>query len=196
MKILAFSDIHCDLAAAEALVAAARDADLVIGAGDFAQRHEGLDKIMPALAGIGDKALYIPGNNETVEALRSATTARVIHGAAVEIGGLRIAGLGCAVPPLPPMPWGSYDMPEAQAAEILEQIGKADILVSHSPPHKVVDVHADLGSIGSTAVRDWILKHSPALVLCGHIHDCWGQEAKLGETRVMNLGPGVTWVEI
>ncbi len=42
MKILAFSDVHCDHAACEALVAVAGQADLIIGAGDFAQRREPL----------------------------------------------------------------------------------------------------------------------------------------------------------
>lgn len=37
MKILAFSDLHCDEEAANRIVTAALEADLVIGAGDFAQ---------------------------------------------------------------------------------------------------------------------------------------------------------------
>ena len=42
MKLLAFSDLHVDVAAARALVESGRVADLVIGAGDFAQMHDGL----------------------------------------------------------------------------------------------------------------------------------------------------------
>ena len=41
MKILAFSDLHLDEAAADAILAVADRADIVIGAGDFAQRREG-----------------------------------------------------------------------------------------------------------------------------------------------------------
>lgn len=196
MKILAFSDIHCDLGAAEALVAAAEAADLVIGAGDFASAHEGLAETMAALAPLADKALYVPGNNETVEALAAATTAQVLHGAVVDRMGLRIAGIGCAVPPLPPMPWGSCDMTEAEAANMLDRMGSADVLITHSPPYGVADTHAALGSIGSKAVRAWIEDHQPEVVFCGHVHDCWGQEGMIDAARVMNLGPGVTWVEI
>lgn len=39
MKILAFSDLHLDIAARDAVLAAAEGADLVIGAGDFASRR-------------------------------------------------------------------------------------------------------------------------------------------------------------
>ena len=49
MKILAFSDVHCDLGVCAALVAAAEAADLVIGAGDFARVHRGLAECMAAL---------------------------------------------------------------------------------------------------------------------------------------------------
>ena len=195
-RLLVFSDLHCDMAAAAALVDAAKDADLVIGAGDFAQMHDGLAETMAALEEIAGKALYIPGNNETVEALAGATTAQVIHGSVVDRVGLRIAGIGCAIPPLPPVPWNSCDMSEAEAANMLDRMDSADILVTHSPPYGVVDAHASLGSIGSKAVHAWVEFHQPEVVLCGHIHDCWGQEGVIGDAQVMNLGPGVTWVEL
>jgi Icc-related predicted phosphoesterase len=34
------------------------------------------------------------------------------------------------------------------------------------------------------------------LLLCGHVHDCWGQRGRIGKTQVVNLGPGVTWFEV
>jgi len=196
MKILAFSDIHCDLDAAKKLVAASAEADVVIGAGDFAQLHKGLVATMDALAGIDGKSVYVPGNNETVEALRSQTKAQVLHGGFVDLHGIRIAGIGCAIPPLPPTPWGSYDMTEPQAQDVLGAMTSADVLVTHSPPKGVVDTHAGLGSLGSVAVRDWIEEHQPELVLCGHVHDCWGQEGEIGMSRICNLGPAGAWFEL
>jgi len=38
-------------------------------------------------------------------------------------------------------------------------------------------------------------KH-PALVVCGHIHQCWGGEATIGMTRVINVGPEGRLLEI
>lgn len=194
MKILAFSDVHCDLAAAAAIVEAAAEADLVIGAGDFAQLHRGLEETMAAFKPIEDRAIFIPGNNETLEALTAATDALVLHGQSIDIDGTVIAGLGCAVPPLPPTPWGSFDMSEMDAEASLGPI-KADILVTHSPPKGIVDQHASLGALGSVAVRGWIKDNQPDLVLCGHIHDCWGQSGEIGASKVYNLGPTVNWFD-
>lgn len=196
MKIMAFSDLHCDLGAAQALVLAAQQADLVLGVGDFAQLHAGLHETMEALSEFSDKAIYVPGNNETYEALTKATDAFVIQKEVVDIDGLKIAGIGCAIPPLPPTPWGSFDMTEEDAEIALSQMEAADILLTHSPPKGVVDLHAQLGSLGSVAVRGWIKAHHPKLVLCGHIHDCWGQQGEIGPSRIFNLGPQPNWFEV
>ena len=52
MKLLAFSDLHRDLDQAAELVAMSAEADAVIGAGDFASVHKGLDETIEALAAI------------------------------------------------------------------------------------------------------------------------------------------------
>lgn len=196
MRILAFSDLHLDIAARDTILAAADSADLVIGAGDFAARRQGLQPFMAAFEPIAHKALFVPGNNETAEELRSATGVPVLHGAAVDFGGIRIAGLGGAVPPLPPLPWGSFDLTEEEAEGMLASIAAADILVSHSPPKGRCDRHAQLGSIGSDAVLAATRRMAPRLLLCGHVHDDWGARGKIGPTEVMNLGPSASRIEI
>ncbi len=202
MKILAFSDVHCDLAACAALVEAGARADLVIGAGDFAQRHMGLEETLEALEPLASKAIYVPGNNETADALRACTGAVVLHGETVRLAGLDIVGIGAAVPPLPPLPWGSFDLEEDEAAAMLAPFASADILVSHSPPRDTVDMLAPAGllgmtgNIGSDAVRAAARRMRPELLFCGHVHDSWGKRAMLGETLVANLGPRVNWFEI
>ena len=196
MKILAFSDIHRDASACHLIVEAAAQADLVIGAGDFASCHDGLAEVMQLLAPLGDKALLVPGNNETANALRAATDLTVLHGEVAVRGGLTIAGIGAAIPPLPPLPWRSYDLTEEQAGALLAPITKADIFISHSPPLGVVDRHAQAGSIGSATVLQTIKRLQPALVFCGHIHDCWGDEALVGTSRVCNLGPSINWYSL
>ena len=61
MRILAFSDLHRDLGQAATLVEMSADADVVIGAGDFASVHEGLEETIEALDDVvkQGKALYI-----------------------------------------------------------------------------------------------------------------------------------------
>ena len=72
MKLLAFSDLHRDLEQAAKLVEMSADADVVIGAGDFASVHEGLEETIGALAAIETPTVLVPGNNETADALRDA----------------------------------------------------------------------------------------------------------------------------
>ena len=73
MKLLAFSDLHRDLGQAAQLVEMSAEADVVIGAGDFASVHEGLEETIAALAAIETPTVLVPGNNETEEALREAS---------------------------------------------------------------------------------------------------------------------------
>ena len=84
MKLLAFSDLHRDLDQAAKLVEMSAEADVVIGAGDFASVHEGLEETIDALAAIETPTILVPGNNETEDALREAASgwsaATVLHG--------------------------------------------------------------------------------------------------------------------
>ena len=196
MRMLAFSDIHCDHAACLEIAKAGEKADLIIGAGDFAQRREGLADTMAMLEINAHKSIYVPGNNETADELRAATKAIVLHGEVTVFEGLKIAGLGAAVPPLPPLHWGSFDLSEPDAESMLGQLQHADILISHSPAKGVADIHQKRGSIGSEAVRAAVRRLRPAFLFCGHVHDCWGQSGMIETTSAHNLGPRVNWFDL
>ncbi len=81
-----------------------------------------------------------------------------------------------------------------------EEVPPADIIVSHCPPLGVLDNAGKFLSkdpatgaltlgperrIGSPGLREYILRHSPKLVICGHVHEATG-EALVGTTRVIN----------
>ena len=112
MRLLAFSDLHRDLDQAATLVEMSADADVVIGAGDFASVHEGLEETIAALAAISTPTILVPGNNETIEALREAASdweaATVLHGEAAKIEGTEFFGLGAGIP-VTPWDW-SFDL--------------------------------------------------------------------------------------
>lgn len=201
MKILAFSDLHCDLDQAAKLTEMAAEADLVIGAGDFASIHERLAPTIKALSGIEKPALLVPGNNETEEALRDDATAwptaEVLHGEGAAINGMRAFGLGGGIPTTP-WDW-SFDLSDEEAAEELEKLDSGiDVLILHSPPHKACDSSGapDAPHFGSPAIRAAIEEKQPKLVVCGHIHEAWGQRERIGESEIVNLGPGGTFFEI
>jgi len=194
-RILAFSDVHRSEDHMRAIVEAAPTADLIIGAGDFATVRLGLPEAMEVLSPIADKAVYVPGDAESAEELRAATSATVLHGETIETHGLTIFGIGYAIPVTPFGDW-SCDLTEDYATTMLDRMDTADILISHSPPKGVVDVSSRGQSIGSTAVRDAIERVQPRYCFCGHIHDCWGKSDMIGLTSVHNLGPTINWFEI
>ena len=194
-RILAFSDMHASRRSAAEICAAAHDADLIIGAGDFCNARNGLSEAMALLRTVEADAIYVPGNAESADELRAATPATVLHGQSVRRAGLTIFGLGYGVPVTPFGAW-SCDLTEAEAEALLDGLDGADILISHSPPKGVADRTSSGLSVGSTAVRAVIERAQPWLCLCGHIHDCWGESGFIGRTAVHNLGPTPNWFEV
>jgi Icc-related predicted phosphoesterase len=198
MKLLAFSDLHRDLDGAAQLVERSSEADVVIGAGDFASVHEGLEETIGALATIEAPTILIPGNNETDEALRAAAAnwdaATVLHGEGTSIDGVDFWGLGAGVP-ITPWDW-SFDLDEGEAKSMLADAPEGCVLVVHSPPKGHVDVSGAGDHLGSEAVLSAIEAKRPALAVCGHIHESWGSESQLGPTRILNLGPSGTLLEV
>ena len=195
VRILAFSDLHLARPAAARIVAAAKDADLVIGAGDFCNHRQGLDEAMDLLWPLSDKAVYVPGNAESASELSAATEATVLHGTSARVQGLSLFGLGYAVPETPFGDW-SCDLSEEAAEAALASCDSADVLVFHSPPKGLADKTSAGRSAGSTAIRDAIARVQPTLAVCGHIHDSWGIEGRIGASRVRNLGPTPTFFEV
>ncbi|MDX2484740.1 MAG: metallophosphoesterase family protein [Pseudodonghicola sp.] len=197
MRLLAFSDLHLARPAAADLVAASAGADLVIGAGDYCNMREGLDQAMDLLSGITAPMVLVPGNAESADELRAAALpgTTVLHGEAAEVEGLRIFGLGGGVP-APPFGAWSWNLTEEEAAALLAPCEGVDILITHSPPKGVADRTSQGLSVGSEAIRAAITRIAPPLVLCGHIHDCWGERGHVGTSEVVNLGPAGTWFDV
>jgi Icc-related predicted phosphoesterase len=197
VQVLAFSDVHRDLDAAADLVARSGDADLVIGAGDFASLHEGLDETLDALSGMRAPLVLVPGNNETEQALRAAAPdgAIVLHGESGEEAGASLWGLGAGIPTTP-WDW-SFDLSDDEAAERLAATPEdLDIMVLHSPPQGHCDQSGSGDHLGSRAIADAIEAKRPRVAVCGHIHESWGAESAIGDTRIYNLGPQGRVIEI
>jgi Icc-related predicted phosphoesterase len=196
--MLAFSDLHRDLDQAGKLVEMSADADLVIGAGDFASIHEGLGETIDALAAIEAPTVLVPGNNETEEALREAASgweaATVLHGTGTTIDGIEVFGLGAGVP-VTPWDW-SFDLDEGAAAAMIGDCPEGAVLVLHSPPQGNCDTNSGGDHFGSSALLAGIEEKRPRIAVCGHIHESWGCESRIGETPLHNLGPTGTWLEI
>jgi len=198
VRILAFSDLHNDLEQGKQLVEMAAEAAVVIGAGDFASVHEGLPETICTLAAIKTPTVLVPGNNETVDALRAAVdgwdAATVLHGEGTMIDGVEFFGLGAGIP-VTPWDW-SFDLDDEAATAMLAPCPEEAVLVLHSPPKDHCDSAGAGGNFGSPALLRAIEEKCPRLAVCGHIHESWGCESQIGPTPIRNLGPRGTWLEV
>jgi Icc-related predicted phosphoesterase len=201
VKLLLFSDLHASTSAARRLVDRARsvDVDVVVGAGDFGNQRRQVGVCIDVLRAIAKPAVLVAGNNESVEELTEAAAcwpqAQVLHGSQITIGGVPFFGIGGGIPVTPFGAW-SYDFTEEQAAALLAGCPERCVLISHSPPRGLAVDRTSRGqNVGSTAVRDAVIRAMPRLVVCGHIHDSAGQQELIGSSPVINVGPGgIEWV--
>lgn len=197
MKLLLFSDLHTDAAAARQLVDLAADVDLLIGAGDFGNLRRQVRVCLDILRTAGKPAVLVAGNNESTDELAAAVqgwpAAHVLHGTGVVVDGVPFWGIGGGIPVTPFGSW-SYDFTEAEADALLAAAPPGCVLVSHSPPAGAVDRSSRGQNLGSTALAATIRRVRPTLVVCGHIHGSGGQMERLAGTPVVNAGPaGVLW---
>lgn len=197
MRLLLFSDLHANEAAAQHLVTLARSVDIVIGAGDFGNLRRGIDTAIAMLTAIDKPAVLVPGNAESTAELEAACqawpSAHVLHGTGVEIEGVPFFGIGGGIPVTPFGSW-SYDFSEDEARRLLADCPAGGVLVTHSPPKGVVDLSSRGVNLGSVAIREVIEQQQPELVVCGHIHESAGQQAKIGNSVVVNAGTtGIVW---
>ena len=195
MRLLAFSDVHRNDRTARKLADMAADADVVVAAGDFADLHIGLDKLIDMLVVIETPTVLVPGNNETEDALREACqgwkAATVLHGEGKTIDGVDFYGLGGGIPTTP-WDW-SFDLTEEEAEAKLAGTPEGGVLVVHSPPKGHLDGPRELGS---EAILSAIQEKRPRVAICGHVHEDGGKEDRIGPTRLYNVGPEGTFIEV
>ncbi len=189
MRVLLFSDIHEDLRTLEKL--AATPADVYVSAGDLANWGRGLEACGRILEPHGEKVWVMPGNHETAEQIAGFCAKfgfQNFHEQSRRLGSRWLAGLGYSnrTPFNTP---GEYT--EEELARRLAKFTELAplVLICHCPPFGT-----DLDRVGpghhggSTAVKAFLEAHPPERFFCGHIHECWGVETRLGETRAVNLG--------
>lgn len=198
MRILAFSDLHRDVKAAKKIVDASQRADVVVGAGDFATQGQGGKETLSILAKCQVPVIVVHGNHDAPDELAAMASAHAslihLHGQSVIIGGKVFFGLGGEIPARNTFDWNCAET-EERATHFLRDMPVGAILVTHTPPFGIADTQKNGVHEGSTAIRQAICDHAPPLVLCGHIHNAWGQTGQLGKTHIHNLGPTANWFE-
>jgi Icc-related predicted phosphoesterase len=94
--------------------------------------------------------------------------------------GIRVLGL----PFVTGLPRWAFNRDEREIDVYLEP---ADIVVSHSPPYKVLDGNSH-GHYGIRNYNKYIEEHKPKLWICGHVHEKYGKRPMMvGNTAVFNV---------
>jgi Icc-related predicted phosphoesterase len=147
------------------------------------------------------------GNDDIFEIdpiLESAPSVTFAEGKVIDLGGFTMISMGYTNP----TPWDTHrEAPEEELAARIDAIAaqvpdmNRTIFNFHAPPYgtgldeapeldatmRLTHGGAVMKPVGSTAVRDAILKYQPLLSVHGHIHESRGV-AKLGRTRTVNPG--------
>ncbi|MGH2801193.1 MAG: metallophosphoesterase family protein [Thermoleophilaceae bacterium] len=176
MRVLALAD-EPPHGRIDELVAASRP-ELIVLLGDLEPAWT------DGLADVELPKLGVLGNHDASDAL-SAVGAEEIHLRRVELGGLSFSGFGGS----PRYSrHGANEWTEEEAAELVERLPAADVLLTHSPPAGVNDEPDDPAHRGSPALREWVERERPAWLLHGHTlpHPVQRVE-RLGDTRVVHV---------
>jgi uncharacterized protein len=160
------------------------------------------------LGGTGIRVFVCPGNDDQLEVdqvVANAKTVELGEGKVIDIDGFQLASSGWANR----TPWDTYREEDEDA--LLERFERMIANVTTDPEHTIFSLHcppyntgldeapqltADMSlkdagratvPVGSTAVRQVIERHQPALALHGHIHEARGTH-RLGKTLCINPG--------
>ncbi len=199
MKILAFSDLHRDVEATAKIVAASADADILVGAGDFATRGQGAAEIIQILQTANTPTVLVSGNHDNLKALGQLCSnwsdGYLLNAQPVQLGNTTFFGLGGEIPQRNNADWNEA-LSEEQASHALADCPDNAILVTHMPPFGYADQQRDGTHDGSKSIAAAIGKKQPVYHFCGHIHSAWGNHGKIGRTSIHNLGPTINWFDL
>lgn len=194
MRILAFTDIHGAFDKVEETLSKESAFDLILIGGDLTthgtprQAEEAIGQFLrfskPLLAVAGN--MDPPAMDATFVNLGIS-----LNGKGATVGGVGFFGVSGS--PFTPMNT-PYEMSEEEIAKRAEagwqevQAARWKVFVPHAPPRDTRLDKIFLGKhVGSSAVRAFVGKFQPDLLVCGHIHEARGIDT-LGRTRMVNCG--------
>ncbi len=195
VRLLCFSDLHRDLAAAQALsrTALVGNFDALVCAGDLALDGMHEPGLTTVLSRSGLEILAVPGNHDGpgYAAELSAGRWTDIHDQLVERAGWWFAGFGLVGSP--PGPGEEpVDAERMQALLARAEVVPADrlVVVTHLPPARTLAAR-DRRFIdrGSALLAEWVARHQPAAVVCGHVHHPEPVVDRIDRTIVVLGGP-------
>ena len=192
MRLLSITDLHAQAAVLGQILAAAGTVDAILVGGDITTFGEPEDalRLVRQVQAVGVPVWAVSGNCDSARIDRELTVLGLsLHGQGVIFQGVGLHGISA----MPLWRGDMYQFSEDELAGFLEagfaQIAGAarHVVLSHAPPRGACDRTRFFQHVGSTALREFIERRQPALVLCGHIHEARGVD-RIGSTVVANCG--------
>jgi uncharacterized protein len=193
-KLLCITDIHNHLDSFQRILNHAGPTDMILLGGDLTNfgTPADVERIVQIAQSTNLPVLAVAGNCDSAQVdLRLAELGVSVAGRGVVINDIGIHGLSAA----PPWHRGMYAFTEEEAVMLLQegysQVTDArwHVVLSHVPPHDIkLDRTHFFQHVGSTALRQFVERTRPALVVCGHLHESRGVDM-LGPSIVVNCGP-------
>ncbi len=208
MKILAFVDTHGDRKAHNTIKKKAKEADLLLMAGDISNFEDKLTENMKDIDSVGKPILVIHGNHEDQDSMRRQCKMNkntvFLHKGMFRIENYIFFGYG----------GGGFAEDDREFEKVAKDFKKAIkdakeevkkkhhgkklkiVLILHAPPHGTDMDRIDGRYVGNKSYRKFIDETKPTLVVCGHIHENAGRDQKVGKTILVNPGPEGVIIEL
>lgn len=194
MRLLSFTDIHGAYDCVEDAMRREKDFDAVVIGGDLTTRgtEQEAAAALERFSHHGRPLFVVAGNMD------NPSFDRLFESLGVGINGrglfFKDVGLfGVSGSPFTPM-HTPYEIPEEEIGRRAERgfqdvrAARVTVFVPHAPPHRSTLDTIFLGKhVGSTAVREFIQKRQPHIVVCGHIHEARGID-RIGQSEIVNCG--------
>ncbi|MFH1133131.1 MAG: metallophosphoesterase [Nanoarchaeota archaeon] len=189
MRLLAFVDVHGNHAALSQLLRKAKDADVLVSAGDLSWFGQGFDATLHALAKTKKQVILVHGNHETSAEMRKACSPfenlHFIHKQHLVVDGVLFLGFG----------GGGFAQREPDFEEVEPLFRESArehekvVLVTHAPPYLTRLDRIGHDHCGNRSFIPILKSGLVDLLVCGHFHDNEGEEDRIGNALAVNPGP-------
>jgi Icc-related predicted phosphoesterase len=205
VRILAFTDPHGEKKALREILVLAESGkpDLIVCSGDVSFFGKECDTFLRDLGVLRRTVYFVPGNHETPSVAKELTTfypyLKDVSFQLLEVAGVRLTGV-----PGSDAFWPGAN-PIAGLFSKAAGVGQSGdrtkplVLLSHYPPSGTAVSGTSVitpDSGGSRLVWNIVDALHPALVVCGHYHQDFGKEDRMGTSRIVNPGPGGRILEV
>jgi Icc-related predicted phosphoesterase len=195
MRIAYVVDVHGNPGAVASALARIDDVDVLIVGGDITTNGTPNDvaEAIESWRPLAVTVLAVAGNMDSAEIdVRLEELGVSVNARGVRIGDVGIFGVSAA--PFSPLQT-PYELPDDELERRIERgfaaVGDAPVKIfcPHAPPLDTACDRLPSGKhVGSAAIRAFVERAQPALVLCGHIHESRGEDL-IGASRIVNPGP-------